>query len=253
MSNTHDPLSSLGGRHAEHQEEGEGNWLVSYADMMTLLVGFFVILLSFSTVDQEKFEAAKLSVVKEFGGLYEKPYEEMGKRIQAEITKHGLGSEVLIKVLPDGVEISFMGTVFFQSGSADLKPEGSSILNSIFPVIKNEKAEFDITIEGHTDDNPIIGGLFKDNFELSSIRACRVLDRFLKEGFKKERMTAVGFGDARPVLRNRDEQGNPIPENQSQNRRVVIKLKQKKESSLERNSPDQKLEKRIESGEKKDT
>lgn len=232
MSQSHDPLSALGGRHAEHSEEGEGNWLVSYADMMTLLVGFFVILFSFSTVDQEKFEAAKISVVKEFGGLYEKPYEELGKRLEAEMNKYGLGNDVRIKVLPDGVEISFMGAVFFLSGSADLKPEAGSILNSIFPVIKNEKSDFDITIEGHTDDNPILTGAFRDNFELSSIRACRVLDRFLKEGFKKDKMTAVGYGDARPIVRNRDEQGVPMPANQSQNRRVVIKLKQKSDSPV---------------------
>ena len=64
----------------------------------------------------------------------------------------------------------------------------------------------------------------KNNFELSSIRACRVLDYFANNGFKKESMTAVGYGEARPIVPNRDEAGNPIPANQSQNRRVVIKI-----------------------------
>jgi len=230
----HNPLSALGGRHQSHQEEGEGNWLVSYADMMTLLVGFFVILLSFSSVDQEKLEAMKLSVAKEFGGRYEIPYDNLGKRIEESVKAHGLGSQVSVKVLPDGIEISFQGTVFFASGSADVKEEAKSVLGSIYPIIKNEKTDFDFTIEGHTDDNPVVNGIFyRDNFELSSLRACRVLDLFLKEGFKKEKITAVGYGDARPIVKNRNEQGSPIPENQSQNRRVVIKIKKPIESVLE--------------------
>lgn len=235
-----DPLLDLGGGHAAHaEEEGEGNWLVSYADMMTLLVGFFVILLSFSTIDQGKLEEAKKSISKEFGGLYEVPYEKLGERLEAEIKKHGLGDQVIIKVLPDGIEISFMGTVFFQSGSADIKDDALNILKTIFPIVKAEKTEFDITIEGHTDDNPVGAGMsFRDNFELSSIRACRVLDTFLKEGFKKERMTAVGYADARPVAKNRDENGVPIPQNQSQNRRVVIKLTKKAEAALEKSASD---------------
>ncbi len=239
MSAGHDPLASLGTHHGGQHEEGEGNWLVSYADMMTLLVGFFVILLSFSSVDQEKLEEAKKSISKEFGGQYEMPYDQLGKRIKEEIEKLGVGNQVVVRVLPDGIEISFMGTVFFLSGSADLKVEAKSVLASIFPVVKGEKTEFDITIEGHTDDNPVAAGFqFRDNFELSSIRACRVLDVFLKEGFSKARMTAVGYGDARPIVKNRDETGKPIPLNQAQNRRVVIKLKKKTEPSLEKKSED---------------
>lgn len=234
MSENHNPLSSLGGRHSSQHEEGEGNWLVSYADMMTLLVGFFVILLSFSTVDQEKLEGIKLSVSKEFGGQYVVPYDDLGNKIEESVKTQGLGNQVSIKVLPDGIEISFLGTVFFSSGSADLKDEGGKVLTSIFPIIKNEKTNFDITIEGHTDDNPVTSNPhYRDNFELSSLRACRVLDVFLKEGFKKDKMTAVGFGDSRPLVKNRDENGKPIPINQSQNRRVVIKLKKQLEPALE--------------------
>ena len=206
-------------------EEGSEGWLVSYADMMTLLVGFFVILLSFSSIDQGKLEALKRSATKEFGGTYEAPYGDVADRISREINKLGLGDQFAIKQNEAGVEISFLGTVFFDTGSADFKTKGQSLLNQLVPVIKAESSAFTILIEGHTDDVPIARGLtFKTNWELSSVRACRVLDAFEKAGFNKDRLTAIGFGDARPVVPNRTAAGAAIPENQNQNRRVLIKM-----------------------------
>jgi chemotaxis protein MotB len=213
------------GEHQEHHDEGEGNWLVSYADMMTLLVGFFVILLSFAQVDQEKFEKVKESVSQKFGGLYERPFGDFADRLRANLNKAGVGDQVAIKTDESGIEVSFLGTAFFNTGSVDFKPGVRELLDSILPEIKAESEDLRIVIEGHTDDVPLASGaFFRNNWELSSIRACRVLDYFLKNGFSQDRLTAVGYGEARPLVPNRDEQGNPIPENQSQNRRVVIKL-----------------------------
>jgi chemotaxis protein MotB len=224
--------------HKAHEEEGEGNWLVSYADMMTLLVGFFVILLSFSTVDQEKLDKAKLSITKEFGGSYKVPYADMAERIKAALDKLGLGDQFIVKQTPSGVDISFQGTVFFNSGSADIKPEARALVNELIPVVKQESQNFDITIEGHTDDVPLSGGQFiKNNWELSSLRACRVLDAFFAHGFDQKHMTAIGYGEARPIAPNRDAEGNPLPENQSQNRRVVIKLTQRPQGALAAEKP----------------
>lgn len=219
--------------HVEHVEEGEGNWLVSYADMMTLLVGFFVILMSFSSVDQEEFEILKQSVSKEFGGQYERPYGDVADRIKEQLKKAGLEKQVSIKTNESGVDISFMGTALFDMGSAEIKSGVKALLEALVPEFKKEAAEMDIVIEGHTDDIPIVGaGFLKNNFELSSIRACRVLDFFAENGFVKSKMTAIGYGETRPLVPNRDEQGNAIPENQSQNRRVVIKLTKAKKSAL---------------------
>jgi chemotaxis protein MotB len=217
----HIPTSSRG-----HEEEGgEGNWLVSYADMMTLLVGFFVILNSFSTIDQEKFEGIKQQMTKQFGGTYQIPYKEVSDRLRDTINKLGLGNQFVIKQTDAGVEISFLGTVFFNAGSADLKPESKTLMSELVPIIHAESTDFDITVEGHTDDVPLMSGsLFHNNWELSSVRACRVLTEFEKGGFDKYRLTAVGYGDARPIAPNRDAQGRPIQANQTQNRRVVIKL-----------------------------
>lgn len=220
------PFIPIQPSHPVQHEEGEGNWLVSYADMMTLLVGFFVILLSFATFDQAKLELAKQSVTQEFGGSYKRPFDDVKKRIQDALDKKGIGDQFVVKQSDDGVEISFQGTVFFETGSADIKPEAKNSVEQLIPIIEAESKEFDIKIEGHTDDVPLIPGRFlKNNWELSSMRACRVLDAFFANGkFDPKHMTAIGYGESRPVVPNRDEQGEAIPENQKENRRVVIKL-----------------------------
>jgi chemotaxis protein MotB len=210
--------------HPPHEEHSE-DWLISYADLMTLLVGFFVILLSFSQVDEEKFEEAKKSLTKEFGGRYEEPYKEITEKIQKAIDASGLSSKVEVKRDASGVEIAFLGTTFFNTGSVDVKVEAQKLFDMIIPQIKDESDEFKVVIEGHTDDVPLTsGGAIRNNWELSSIRACRVLEFFLEKGFKQDKMTALGYGESRPLVPNRDEQGNALPLNQAQNRRVVIKL-----------------------------
>ncbi len=221
------------GTHAgHHQEEGE-QWLISYADLMTLLVGFFVILLSFSSVDEKKMEELRMAISKEFGGSYEIPFGDLADRIREEMTKLGHGDKFTIKTTESGVEISFQGTVFFGTGSADMKPEAHELIQKIIPIVKAEAADFEVVVEGHTDDVPILNGShFRNNWELSSIRACRVIDAFESTGFNKSMLTALGFGETRPIVPNRDADGNPLPDNQGQNRRVVIKLIKHSKSSL---------------------
>lgn len=211
--------------HSGEGEHDESNWLISYADLMTLLVGFFVILLSFSKVDQDEFEKAKQSLSKQFGGNYQKPFADIADKIKAAIDKIGAGDQIEIKTNESGVNISFIGTVFFSSGSVDFKNEAKNILNQILPIIKQEASDFGIVIEGHTDDVPLAaGGIYRNNWELSSVRACRVLEYIINFGFSTENIVAVGYGEARPVVPNKDENGIPNSINQSQNRRVVIKL-----------------------------
>lgn len=218
------PPHDLGGDHGPaHAEEGEGNWLVSYADMMTLLVGFFVILLSFAKVDEEKFDMIrKMSI--EFGGTYEVPFSDTAERLKKEMERLGKGEHFTIKQTARGIEISFKGTMFFDTGSAELKADATDLLGKIIPMIKSESIEFNVTVEGHTDDVPITTTIYRNNWELSGARACRVLERFESSGFEKRRLLAVGYGETRPVVPNRDPSGVAIPANQSLNRRVVIKL-----------------------------
>ncbi len=219
-----------------HSEESEGNWLVSYADMMTLLVGFFVILLSFSSTDSDKLEKMKMAITQEFGGTYKKPFDELAKRIKTALSNAGLGEQYVIKQTDAGIEISFQGAVFFAVGSADVKAESSRLISNLISVLLKEAKDFNIYVEGHTDDVPIASGIFHNNWELSSIRACRVLDAFVEAGFDIKKLTAIGFGDARPIVPNRDANGNSLPENQTQNRRVVVKVLKNNDKMIESKS-----------------
>ncbi len=206
-----------------HAEENE-QWLVSYADMMTLLVGFFVMLQSFSKVDDKLFEQIKKETTMVFGGEYKIPFEKLQDSLKAAIAKQGLADQVAIEKVENGIVLNFRGALFFDSGSTQLKDSGAKLMKEIIPVVAKEADGFGIIVEGHTDNVPISGGVYPSNWELSSVRACTVLRLFESSGFDRNRLKAIGWGDSKPLIKNEDNRGIASVENQAQNRRVVIKV-----------------------------
>lgn len=207
-----------------HGHDDESNWLVSYADMMTLLVGFFVMLQSFSKVDMMKYEQIKRETTKVFGGEYKVPFEKLSQQMKEMVKKENLTDQVMFQETEDGITITFRGALFFDSGLAKLKVEAIDLLGKLIPVISEQAKDFGIVVEGHTDNRPMVSSLFASNWELSSQRACTVLRMFEEKGFNRNRIKAIGWGDTRPIVPNTDEAGNHLPENEAQNRRVVIKI-----------------------------
>lgn len=121
------------------------------------------------------------------------------------------------------LEIS--SAAFFDSGSATLNPPGESILRDVTVDLKSDKLkDYQITVEGHTDDTPINTSRFPSNWELSTARASAVVHFFLDQGIPALKLRAAGYADTFPKAPNRDSNGNAIPANQTQNRRVVIKM-----------------------------
>lgn len=121
------------------------------------------------------------------------------------------------------LEIS--SAAFFDSGSAALSKSGESILRDVTVDLKSEKLkDYQITVEGHTDDTPINTSRFPSNWELSTARASAVVHFFLDQGIPALKLRAAGYADTFPKAPNRDAYGSAIPENQTQNRRVVIKM-----------------------------
>jgi chemotaxis protein MotB len=121
------------------------------------------------------------------------------------------------------LEIS--SAAFFDSGSAALSKAGESILMDVTTDLKSDRLkDYQITVEGHTDDSPINTPRFPSNWELSTARASAVVHFFLDEGIPARKLRAAGYADTFPKAPNRDANGNAIPENQTQNRRVVIKM-----------------------------
>lgn len=207
----------------------ESNWLVSYADMMTLLCAFFIMLFSMAKMDNTQYETVKKELAEKFGGKYEAPpSSELAKFLSQVIQEAGIAKETMIKSDPSGVSISFQSTVFFDTLSADVRPQGRIVLDKLIQAVWGQQSSsaepYRVVVEGHTDSRPIIGGAFPSNWELSGARAARVVRMFIDKGFRPERLTGIGYGDTRPVGESRAPDGSWDEELLAKNRRVVVRI-----------------------------
>lgn len=217
------------------------DWLMTYADMITLLLCFFAIFLSVSVPKDEQMEQAREKVRERFAAqnvidqFVLDPTSPVGARTDSKEIYDRLPSIVDMYEKGEGVHIEQEGdrittiemdsSAFFASGSSVLSDEGQKILGELQAKLTGKDyINYSITVEGHTDDNPIHTAQFPSNWELSTSRAASVVRFFLEHGIDPERLRAAGYADVFPKVPNRDSNGNAIPANQSQNRRVVIKL-----------------------------
>ncbi len=219
-------------REEGHSEGGgdhdESNWLVSYADMMTLLCGFFIMLFSMAKLDEPQYERVREALSKQFGGEFHSPAQDAARFMTQFIEEAGLREETEIRAEAVGLSIVFRSRLFFDSLSAEVRPEGVDILNKLIGAIRKreemEGKKFRIVIEGHTDGRPVVGGSFPSNWELSGARAARVVRAFLDQGFSSRDMIAIGYGDTRPEARERAEDGTLSEDALGKNRRVVVRI-----------------------------
>lgn len=215
----------------------DGGWRLTLADMMTLLLCFFVVMLSVSKIDPHRYEAMSDILAEAMkgkaapslkSGELQQPLTPVAKKqknlfeLQLELAKL-IGREskaVRLKLRPDAVAINLKGGVFFQLGSADLTTRAVTILDKLAQPLTD--AHYKLTIEGHSDNLPIKSAQFPSNWELSSARASSVARYFIAQGFPKDDIQVMGLADTKPLAPNTDDQDNDIPENQAKNRRVVI-------------------------------
>lgn len=212
----------------EGGDSGDSIWLTSYADLMTLIACFFILMVAFANFDPESFSRKATEMAKHFSG--DKPVEaesqdpltELMSKLQDESS---LKENAAIKMEMDGIAISFNGSALFDSGKADLRPEIRDALDIMIDLIQEKAKTSRILVEGHTDDTPLVNSsMYRTNWELSGVRASRVIERFEEFGFDSKNLVAVGYGSTRPVKPNHDSSGNAIWENMQENRRVVIKV-----------------------------
>lgn len=202
----------------------DSNWIVSYADMMTLLMSFFALMFSFSKVDQSAFDRVRQSVSKQFGTEVIMPFQDLSDSLKSMIAKKNLEGKVKVEQNGNSVSIIFQGSTLFEQGSIDLNPNAKSTILDFLDILYERAKQFPILVEGHTDDNPIASSRFPSNWELSSDRADLILRMIEQKGFPHQNLESQGFGDTRPIASNRDEHGVAIPENQALNRRITIKV-----------------------------
>ena len=126
-------------------------------------------------------------------------------------------SQVKLQMMEKGLVITVVGDLLFDSGKAKIKKEGFPILDKVASILGQELAEYNVGIEGHTDNTPIKHSKWKSNWELSTSRALSVLHYMSTErGINPERLSAIGYGEYRPVSTNDTKEGRHL------NRRVEI-------------------------------
>jgi chemotaxis protein MotB len=203
--------------------EQEGIWLISYSDMMTLLLTFFVTLLSIAKVQKHRFElmSAALSQKKTENDLV-----KLERTVDRWIRDSKMEDKVATDLGPEGLRVQFTNALLFESGKATLTSEGVGVVDRFLGMLAAVDPSYRVAVEGYSDDVPISNASFRSNWELSSQRAIEVLKRFLDRGIGKDRLSIQGFADTRPVRPMKRPDGmSPQAELayvRSLNRRVVI-------------------------------
>ena len=202
------------------EEKIDEDWMSTYGDMVTLLLCFFVMMLSVSKPDVAKYEQISAGLSEGLGKkIIQRPIEMLMTELNDDIQSLDLEKKVAIGSDTQGIVLEFGGDMLFNRGSADIKPEALPALKRMAATLQSDRYKnFVFSIEGHTSDE------YPSNWELSSARASAVA-RFLEErGIARVRMRATGMNDVSPKYPNLDPFGDPIPENRIRNRRVVIHI-----------------------------
>lgn len=230
-------------------------WLVSYADFITLLFAFFVVLYAFSKEDQKKQSQIPVAIGSAFQslGIFNTPgkpyldpatrlkaiqstiapfsgpvddevrslarvrsdFDEIRRQLQQKLSDQIAQRIVSIEMGPDGLVISLREAGFFDSGSADPRPGTIATLRIIANSI--EHTAYNVRVEGHTDNIPVHNAAYDSNWELSSARATRIARLLLDlHAVEPPRLSAAGYAEFHPVADNR------TPEGRAENRRVDL-------------------------------
>lgn len=215
-------------------EEGAPAWIVTFSDLMSLLMTFFVLLLSFSTISEEDFKDAMLSLRDAFGVFEGQPSimnlsaqnrrretsaaAKLARQMRQKMLVEGIAKQVKIEYdAVGGLKLSLPGGVLFASGEAALKPEAYALLQTVAEGLEELPDAF-IEVRGHTDAAPVSEASgFRDNFELSYYRADAVARYLYTTGGLEARqfeITALGPYHAKAT--------NDTAEGREANRRVEI-------------------------------
>ena len=232
-------------RRVHPHTDGHGNqerWLLTYADMITLLTAFFLMLYSMSVTNKGKFSVLALSVRDSFSGVMRNgggkilpsgaktqstgfmpdnkylQYSQAMRDLHRYVEQNNLGKRVTTRNDSRGVIISLVAdNMLFERGKAMLSPESSAVLAKVTDIVKS--APNDVVIEGHSCDIPIHTAQYPSNWELSTARASVILRYFTEQrNLPGKRFKASGCADTVPLLPNTSE------DNRAKNRRVDIVL-----------------------------
>ncbi|WP_421869557.1 OmpA/MotB family protein [Motiliproteus sp.] len=254
-------------------EEDDGPaWITTFADLVTLLLVFFILLFTMSTVEIDKFRSAMNSIQVSLGQsgagnsivplpndavrrtltelnqeitddpenpipnsrqqqqdhfasaptpAIEQQWRALAEQLRSTLADKNLADEVEIDTPIDGtIVIQVKGQALFDSGSVELNFQVDDVLDNLVRVF-HKRHDFNIDIQGHTDNLPLSSSRFESNWELSAVRATTVLRYLLSKGISPRRLTATGFGDSVPLV------SNDTAEGRKQNRRIEFVLEKR--------------------------
>lgn len=220
-------------------------WMLTYMDTVTLLVTLFVLMLSFSTINPDKFnkvaqglrldkygpgvlvgeltvapEDIRARVVEPAEAAPEEPAADMPggmvEDLQSELRRQGLADLVEMKVHENVVDLQLNESVLFGTGEADLTDQGLSVIARLAPLVKASK--MNVSVDGHSDNIPISTDRFPSNWELSAARAAAVARELIAGGIRATRLHIRGYAATKPVAPNDTAEGR------RKNRRVNVVL-----------------------------
>ena len=219
-----DVESPAGGRHfppltdsPESVRGGEQEaWLLSYLDLLTLLLVLFVVLLAFSQLAPASLErpSQRQELAEEQQLVPANRDDPAVAELISKLTVPELGESVRVAVSSGAVNVEIADSVLFVPASADLNPQGRLVLERLAQALAQNT--FAVSVEGHTDDLPIRNARFPSNWELSSHRATAVTRYLVVRGIAPGRLRAIGYAETRPKA------SNDSPQGRARNRRVSL-------------------------------
>ena len=222
-------------------DDSDGDtWLTSYADLMTLIACFFILMVAFANFEDPAFQKKAEEFSQYFSQSKQTPTKvAIEKNIQKErpqttknddenILSSSKRTENLSQVnqIPKigQYQIIYTASVIFEPGKINLTDEVKESVDVLISLVQKKQEDFYVIVEGHTDDTDVKSIKYPSNWELSAARAARILKKFETSGINKKRLVALAYGNSNPLYPNRDESGQAIEKNQKLNRRVVIKV-----------------------------
>ena len=208
-------------------EDNVDSWLMTYADMITLLLCFFIIFVSISEPKKEKISAITDGLAGKFGAVeLSTPFQGVFRSLQAVVETRQILRDVAIEKTERSLVMEISSLSFYKDKTADFDEKMLPVLEELAGTLKSiEYMDYRIVVEGHTSDAPFQSQLYPSNWELSSARAARMVRFMIDQGIKPSRFKVVGYADTAPKVPN-IVNGIAIEENRKLNERVVIKLEQ---------------------------
>lgn len=203
-------------KNTDNESRHNDRWMISYADLVTLLLALFIVLYAASDHQRAQKIVASFTEQNAYGdGILPGNLSDENKNVEVRILENSvLMQKTKMRQTGRGLIVSLSEAGFFAPGDASVSAEAESVIKTLAESLKETQTP--VRVEGHTDSTPISNSRYPSNWELSTARAAAVLARLTENGIAPERLSAAGYAGFQPVA------GNESAEGRAQNRRVDI-------------------------------